>query len=169
MVKPSFPEMGKKGCMQQSKFDQMVREFPFLTKILAEVIHSAQTINQIIVARGDKNLLEVTPRARLFEDKKNVRSDYRWFWTVTTKGEIKNLPRTWLHMIGSKVHEHTSALCIGSHFASSSEDVDYVVEMSQVNANGDNLPLTVTVYKMKVFNTLDDPRRLIRDAFLTKH
>lgn len=146
----------------------MVREFPFLTKILTEVSHRAQTIGQIVVSRGDKNLLEVTPRARLFEDKKSVRSDYRWFWTVTAKGEIKNLPRAWQHMIGSKLHERTDAPCIGDHLASSSEDVDYIVEMSQVNVNGDNLPLTVTVYKMLVFNTLDDPRRLIRDGYAFK-
>jgi len=154
--------------MQQSKFDQMVKEFQFLTKIIEGAQHHAKTISRIVVSRGDKNLLDVTPRARLFEEEKNVRSDYRWFWTVTISGEIKDLPRAWQHMIGPKINERTTVPSIGAHIASTTEDIDYVVEMSQVNVDGDNLPLTVTVYKMRAFNTLDDPQRLIRNGYASE-
>jgi hypothetical protein len=151
--------------MQQSKYDQMVREFPFLTKILAESSIYARTIGQILVARGNENLLAVTPGARLFEDKKSVRSDYRLFWTVSASGKIKFLPRTWRHMADGKVRECTDdAPRIGAHIAASAEDVDYVVEISQVQVNGDHLPLMVTVHKMIVFNVLDDPHHHIRDS-----
>jgi len=53
----------KESVMNQHKFAQMVREFPFLTRILTEQNLSADSIGSIEVMRGDRNLLEVEPRA----------------------------------------------------------------------------------------------------------
>jgi hypothetical protein len=139
--------------MNQHKFAQMVREFPFIAKILTEQNLSADSIGNIEVARGDRNLLEIKPSTWSHDaGGGGEHSGYRLFWCVAV-GETISLESAWARKIPYERNDQRDTSPIGSQLFSLNLDVQFIVE---VHAEGwdweeDKTP-NVVIYKMQRFN-----------------
>lgn len=138
--------------MNQHKFAQLVREFPFLVNIITKQRLSADRIGEITVARGDRNLLEVTPSAWAHDaDQYGSHEGYRFFWAISA-GEVTQLENARARWIPFKRNDQSGANPIGSQLLALGRDVLYIVE---IHAEGwdweDKIP-NVVIYKMRRFD-----------------
>jgi len=145
--------------MNKIKFWLMVREFPFLTKIvnMSEYPHkrvSADSVSHIGVKRGDRNLLEVTPCAWCHDaDSMGEHSGYRSFWFITASGEVIEADSSWCRtLIPHGVRSQSSASPLGHQLASLKRDIEFIVEIHEEHWDYEYyekaLP-NVIIYKVK--------------------
>ncbi len=139
--------------MNQQKFAQMVREFPFITKILTTQGLSADRIGEIVVARGDRNLIEIEPSAWAHDaGEYGDHEGYRSFWFVTT-GEVGKFKSSWYRSItphGSRAEEDTTP--IGSQLLSLNRDVQFIVEIHEEHWDWEDETPSIVIYKMGGFD-----------------
>lgn len=116
--------------MDAIEFAQKVREFPFLREILAAQHLSAESLGGIRVERGDRNLLEITPRASC-EDAGTLgeHTDYRHFWFVGEE-RVVQLQSSWHRSIVPHGTRGTgSAETVGKQITALDSEVLFVVEI----------------------------------------
>ncbi len=139
--------------MNQHKFAQMVREFPFLAKILSDNNLSADSIGSIEVMRGDRNLLEIKPSAWAHDaGEYGSHEGYRSFWFVAP-GEVGQFESSWHRSIvphGTKAAG--VATPIGPQLLSLNRDVQFIVEIHEEHWDWENKIPNVVIYKLRSFN-----------------
>jgi len=147
--------------MDSQKFARLVREFPFIEKILTELKLESALIGNIEVKRGDRNLLEVTPIA-WSHDCCGYGEDcgHRFFWCVAP-GEIIRLESAWHRTVPYERNDYEDADTIGDQLLSLDRDVQFLVEVHEAHWDWDEGTKEVIIYKMKSF----DWRRF----FLSEH
>lgn len=147
--------------MQQNKFEAMVREFPFLTQVLTEAELTAKTMSGITVARGDRNLLEMTPAAWCHDaEGYGEVSGYRSFWFVTDKGEVGRMDSAWCRtIVPHGVRSQDTAEKISVQLASLNKEVPFIVEIHDEKWDNEEYCPTVTIYKMHAINYVLSLRR----------
>ena len=140
--------------MQQDKFNAMVREFPFLTEVFTQAELKATDISGITVARGDRNLLEVTPAAWCHDaEAYGEVSGYRSFWFVTEQNEVSGMNSAWCRtVIPHGVRSQQPAQKIGVQLASSNKVAEFIVEIGGEAWDNEDLFPSVTIYKMRNIN-----------------
>lgn len=150
--------------MDSKKFDQMVREFPFLKQVIADLPSFTGDVNDVVVKRGDRNLLEVEPSGWHHDAGGwGENSGYRHFWCVAS-GKLINLESgQWTTRVphGTRIDE--SADQIGAQLARLNLDVQYVVEASNEQWDWEDPNPTITIYKMQGFewrNKTNKPKNL---------
>ena len=138
--------------MDSKKFDQMVREFPFIKQVIANLPSFTGSVNDVSVKRGDRNLLEVRPGGWHHDaDSWGSHSGYRRFWCVSP-GELVQLEsgqHTTRVPHGTRVNEVTSE--IGAQLLKLDRDVQYIVEASDEGWDWEDPNPTITIYKMHDF------------------
>jgi hypothetical protein len=143
--------------MNQQKFKQMMREFPFINSIIIGQSLSAETIKNIVVRRGDRNLLEVIPKSWKHDAdayyEHNDYEGYRLFWAVSV-GESIQLKIAWDRTIPFVKNDQVSADPIGSQLIELDRNVIYVVEIhteriGHVEVRG---APNLVIYKMRGFD-----------------
>jgi len=141
--------------MDQVKFTQFVREFPFLAKILAEGIShtpvDANSISYIEVKRGDRNLLEVRPGGWNHDAGSFAHYGHRHFWAVSP-GEIVSLTSAFHKSEvphGTTVSQDTDP--IGAQLLRLNRDVQFIVEVHAENWDWEEEIPEVVIYKMQDF------------------
>lgn len=138
--------------MDRSKFGQMVSEFPFLAKILADEYLSAESIECIMVRRADRNLLESRPGS-WYHDAGSISSfGFRNFWIVSP-GEITRLKDSSykdVAYVGGGFIEKTGLIAnqLVEHL---NREIGHMVEITSEGYDGDEKNLTVIIYKMHDF------------------
>ncbi len=138
--------------MDSNKFAQMVREFPYITNIFTEEGLSADRIGEITVARGDRNLLEVTPRAWSYDaDGYGDYAGHRSFWAVTV-GKIAKLKSAWDRSIPYHRNDQTETDQIGFQLLALDRDVKYIVEIHAEGWDHEIKSPHVVIYKMENFD-----------------
>ena len=138
--------------MNQQKFAQMVREFPFITNILTAQHLSADAVGNIEVMRGDRNLLEVTPSAWAHDaDQYGSHEGHRFFWCVSA-GEVTQLENAWARSIPYKRNDQQSAAPIGSQLLTLNRDVLFIVEVHAEGWGWEDKTPAVVIYKTQGFN-----------------
>jgi len=146
-------EREKESDMDTRKFAQMVREFPFLSKIFADANLSADSIGNIEVKRGDRNLLEVKPTSWCHDaDSWGEHSGHRLFWCVSP-GELMPLKASWQRTQvphGTTGYESTEQ--IGAQLLDLSRDVHFIVEVHEEHWDWEEQISDVTIYKMQGFD-----------------
>ena len=151
--------------MNQNKFAQMVREFPFLNGILAEQnLLSADLISSIKVARGDHNLLEVKPITWFhgtggFDEYVG----YRFFWCVYRDNGVISLEQVFERVAPYEKGEYLPADQIGFQLLKLNHEVQFIVEVGEACWNWEESSNpNVVVYRMRGFNWRNfvDPHRL---------
>lgn len=148
--------------MNSSKFAQMVREFPFITNILTAQHLSADRIGEIVVARGDRNLLEVTPSAWAHDaDQYGSHEGHRLFWAVSA-GEVTQLENAWSRSIPFERNDQSGANQIGTQLLTLNRDVLFIVEIHAEGWDWEDKTPNVVIYKMQGF----DWRKYCRPAQL---
>lgn len=138
--------------MNQHKFAQMVREFPFLANILTEQNLSADSIGSIEVMRGDRNLLEIKPSAWAHDaGGYGSHEGYRSFWFVAPS-EVGQLESSWHRSIPYERNDQRATTPIGSQLLTLNRDVLFIVEVHAEGWDGEDKTPTVVIYKMQGFN-----------------
>lgn len=136
--------------MDSNKFAQMVREFPFLTKIIHEEQHTDEVCS-IEVRRGDRNLLEVTPAAWCHDaDSYGEVRGFRSFWVVTVSGEIRKLDSAWTRTIPNHTNRQQPAPTVGAQLASYDKEVSFVVELHAEAWDTQDMIPAIVIYKMPI-------------------
>ena len=140
--------------MNPVKHRQMRQEFTFLDQILEEQsLKHVNSLQNIEVARGDQNLLEVTPFAVAHD--MGEYGDYnksRIFYTVTADGNVEQLGSAWCRSQvphGTK-GEH-SADKIGVQLFPTTKDIDFLVEVNEENSP-EVCEKYIIIYRMKGFD-----------------
>lgn len=138
--------------MNSHKFAQMVREFPFLKQVIAGLPVFTGYINNVLVKRGDRNLLEISPGGWCHDAGGwGTNSGYRHFWCVAP-GELIKLDsgqHTTRVPHGTRVNEIADQ--IGVQLCLLDRDVQYVVEASDEGWDWEDPNPTITIYKMQGF------------------
>lgn len=138
--------------MNQHKFAKMVKEFPFITKILTEQNLFADFIGSIKVARGDRNLLEIKPSAWAHDaGGYGSHEGYRFFWCVATNGEVIQLDSAWSRVIPYERNDQQDADPIGYQLLSLNRDVQFIVEIHEEHFEGEDRVPNIVIYKMRGF------------------
>mgnify|MGYP003475892761 FL=1 len=140
--------------MNPVKHRQMREEFTFLDQILEEQsLKHVNSLQNIEVARGDQNLLEVTPFAVAHD--MGEYGDYnksRIFYTVNADGIAVQLGSAWCR---SQVPHGTkgahSAEPIGAQILPMTQDIEFLVEVNQEN-DGCTCEKYIIIYRMKGFD-----------------
>lgn len=139
--------------MNTVKFEQMIREFPFVAHILNGQDLWAETIGNIEVARVDENLLSITPFAESHDA--GEYGDYsksRHFWYVLDDDikTIVTMDSAWCRsQVPHGVKGFETALPIGAQLLPTTKKVLFIVELYRENANdGEGESRYVVVYKM---------------------
>lgn len=147
--------------MQQNKFEAMVREFPFLKQVFAEAELTADTMSGITVARGDRNLLEMTPAAWSHDaGGYGEVSGYRSYWFVTDKGEVGRMDSAWCRtLVPHGVRSQDTAEKISVQLASLNKEVPFIVEIHDEKWDGEEFCPNVTIYKMHAINSMLNLKR----------
>lgn len=149
--------------MKQQKFTQLVREFPFLQSILSEQNLRADSIEGIVVKRGDLNLLEVTPEAWAHDlGEWGNDEGHRLFWLVNDEVVIQ-LKSSWNRSVVPHHEEpFEAAMPIGNQLHDLGFQVSFIVEINQPSHDTsswfDESPPCVVVYRMKGFDWLSHRR-----------
>ena len=136
--------------MDRIKFAQFVRQFPFLNKVVAGLPSFTGNVNDVLVKKGDRNLLEVTPSWWNFDAGSFADCGYRRFWVVSP-GEFTLLKEASSRSDALLRKSHESAETIGVQLDKLNTDVQYVVEASDQGGDGEDPNPTITIYKMKDF------------------
>lgn len=139
--------------MNVSKFESMVREFPFLRKLFACEHLSAETIEEIRVQCVDRNLLEARPGSWNYDAGSFNNAGFRNFWVVCP-GEIFRLKdahyKDTAYVGGGWVRE---AGLIGNQLVELLDrEIDYIVESTNEWYDWADSGPVVIVYKMKNFD-----------------
>lgn len=145
--------------MDQVKFDRFVHEFSFLAQVIAGLPSFTGNVNNVLVKRGDHNLLEVTPSWWNFDAGSFADCGYRRFWVVSP-GEFILLKEASSRSDSLLRKSHESADTIGAQLDKLNCDVQYVVEASDQGGDGADPDPTIIIYKMKDFAW----RRFVRPA-----
>lgn len=146
--------------MNQVKFDLMVREFPFLAQVFTQQHLSHDSVGNITVHRGDKNLLEVTPEEQSLSD--GFLIDFtksRQFWFVTDTGEIGELSSSFWRAEAFHGRNHSTEvspigvqLMVDRGSVEALRRVAYIVEVSGENWDTWIEKWYVGIYKMQRFD-----------------
>lgn len=138
--------------MDSSKFARLVREFPFLTKIVTEQNLSADSIGNIEVARGDRNLLEVKPSYQANDaDSYGEYVEYRHFWCVAPGGTVQLVNSHW-RTIPYHRNDYQDAASIGAQLLSLNRDVQFIVEVSAQGWDWEDRTPSIVIYKVQGFD-----------------
>jgi hypothetical protein len=145
-------EREKESNMDRSKFERLVREFPFLAQIFAEMNLSADYVSNIEVKRGDRNLLEVKPSAWSHDAGGNgEHCGHRLFWCIAS-GETIKLESAWSRVIPYHRNDQQDAAPIGAQLLSLNRDAQFVVEVHEEHWDWEELMSAVVIYKMNGFD-----------------
>ena len=142
--------------MKQSKLSRLVREFPFLQSILFGENLRTDSIGNIVVKRGDPNLLEVTPHAWA-HDLGGWGNDEgcRRFWLVNDEVVIQ-LESSWHCSSVPHGERFETATPIGSQLQNLGLQVGFIVEVNQPSHDTSSCisqsPPCVMVYNMRGFD-----------------
>src|SRR3989338_7789030 len=115
--------------MDSSKFTQFVREFQFLKQVISGLPSFTGNVNDVLVKKGDRNLLEVTPSRWNFDAGNFADCGYRRFWVVSPGG-FTLLKEASSRSDALLRKSHKSAETIGAQLDKLNRDVQYVVEAS---------------------------------------
>lgn len=143
--------------MNQHKLAQMVRELPFLAKILKKQHLSANSIGNINVEECvDRNLLDIKPKSWSHDDGGcGEHSGHRIFWCVAPR-EIILLDSIWSRIVPYERNDYRDTSPIGSQLLSLNRNVQFLVEIHEEGWNfGFELGKRTTdivIYKMRGFN-----------------
>ena len=139
--------------MDSSKFTQFVREFQFLKQVIAGLPVFTGNVNDVLVKKGDRNLLEVKPGGWCHDGgSAGEHRSYRHFWCVVS-GELVKLEagqHTTRVPHGTRVNEVGDQS--GAQLIKLNRDVQYVVEASDEGWDWNEPNPTITVYKMQGFD-----------------
>ena len=139
--------------MDSQKFARLVREFPFIEKILTEVKLESASIGNIEVKRVDRNLLEVTPIAWSHDCcgyGENL--GHRFFWCVAPH-QIIRLESAWHRTVPYERNDYEDADTIGDQLVSLNHNVLFVVEVHEEHWDWDEEMSEVVIYKMHGWET----------------
>jgi len=138
--------------MDSSKFARLVREFPFLVKVLPDEHLSAESIEDIQVRRADRNLLEVEPGGWNFDGGSFSHFGYRHFWVVSP-GETIRLNDGFHKSVAYKGSCAETVGTIANQLVQFLDrDMQFIVEVSNEGYDWEEQGPTVIVYKT---NNLD--------------
>lgn len=138
--------------MNSRKFRSLVREFEFIERIINSQRLSADSLGHIAVARGDRNLLEVTPCHWSHDaDQYGNHEGYRYFWVVAD-GEVFQLENAWSRSILFERNEQVNSAAVGSQLAARGHSVEYVVEVSAEGWDSEERIPRMVIHKMKNFD-----------------
>lgn len=162
--------------MDSKKFDQMVREFPFIKQVIAGLPSFTGDVNDVIVKRGDRNLLEVKPGGWHHDAGSwGDHSGYRHFWCVAAGKliKLKSGQHTTRVPHGTRVSEMADQ--IGAQLIALNLDVQYVVEASDEGWDWEDPNPTITIYKMQGFEwrkpsepkELTDAKAFVDESFFS--
>lgn len=154
--------------MNSHKYAQLVREFPFLAKIFVEMnppyTLDADSIADIEVKRGDRNLLEVKPSYQANDaDSYGEYVEYRHFWCVAP-GESVRMTNSHWRTIPYHRNDYEDTPPIGAQLLELNRDVLFIVEISASGWDPEERAPSVVIYKMKGF----DWRQFCRPAQATQ-
>lgn len=138
--------------MDMQKFTRMIGEFPFLDKIFGEMNLSADSIENIQIKLGDRNLLEATPDSWCHDDGSDEHSGHRLFWCVAP-GELLPLKAAWCRTQvphGRKGFRDTEQ--IGTQLLDLNRDVQFIVEVYEEHWSWEEKVSDVVIYKMNGFS-----------------
>ena len=132
--------------------------------------YSAESVGNIEVKRGDRNLLEVTPGAWCHDSgASGEHSGFRTFCAVALNGDIQMLDSSWCRsVVPHGIRSSQPALSIGEQLALLSQDSPpFVVETHGEKWDYEDKVLpTVTVYKMDNLNFSRGIDRAEKDLYV---
>lgn len=137
--------------MDSNKFGRLVREFPFLAKILVDQCLSAGSIEGIHVRMADRNILEVRPGSWYFDAGSFGSFSFRNFWIVS-QGDITRLKDSSykaVAYVGEEGFVRDVGLIANQLVEHLNREIGYIIEITNEGYDWEEQNPTVIVYKMK--------------------